>query len=437
VKREEPFSRWFKTIHVLKQKTNNKILNFFYSLGKILLIAFKGFTENKIQLRASALSYYLLLSIVPVLAMIFGISQGFGLSDFLKATIREQFPENNEVVNYLLGFVDRYLSRFSGGFITLVGLVLLFWSVIQVLSNIESSFNNIWRIKKSRMFTQKFTDYVAIIVIAPVLLVITSSFTVSLLPSISESVPFLQHFDIVLKVLATMLSYALVWFVFTFIFIIIPNTKVKFIPALIAGIISGTLFQLLQWGYVTFQSFLSGYSAIYGTFAALPLFMIWLEISWLIVLFGAEVSFAYQNRQNYEQEAEGIDVSLKQRRILSLLVAQSIVRNFVQGKIPLKANEIAAMHGIPIRLVQDVIYDLLECKIINEIIASNIKEVAYQPALDPARITVSFVIEKVDQQGHHSSLVTTTKEMTDLTLIVESFYNDLQKSPGNILLKDV
>jgi membrane protein len=287
------------------------------------------------------------------------------------------------------------------------------------------------------MFTQKFTDYVALIFIAPVLLVVTSSFTVSLLPSISNSVPFLQKFDIVLTILATILSYVIIWFVFTFIFIIIPNTKVKFVPALVAGIIAGTLFQLLQWGYITFQSILTGYSAVYGTFAALPLFMVWLEISWWIVLLGAEISFAYQNRQNYEQEAEGIDVSIKQKRLLVLLVSHSIVKNFVEGKPPLKADEIAKIHGVPVRLVQDVIYDLQECRIINEIIASNIKDVAYQPALDPALITVGYVIDKFDQLGHHSRLIITTKEMNDLSIIVESFYNDLQKSPSNILLKEI
>jgi len=436
-KMEDPFSFITRHINRLIQNTDNKVLGFFYRQGRILITAFKGFAEDKISLRAAALSFFTLLSIVPLLAMVFGISQGFGLSDYLKDTLREQFPENNEVLDYLLGFVDKYLGRFDGGFITIVGVVVLFWSVMQVLSNIESSFNNIWRIRKSRMFTQKFTDYIAIIVIAPVLLVVTSSFTVSLLPSISSGIPFLERFDIVLKVLATTLSYTLIWFVFTFIFIIVPNTKVKFVPALIAGIISGTLFQLLQWGYVTFQSFLTSYSAVYGTFAALPLFMMWLEMSWLIVLFGAEVAFAYQNRQNYEQEAEGINVSTKQKRLISLLVARSIVTNFVDGKQPLKAVEIATSYSIPVRLVREAIYDLQECGIINEIIASNIQDVAYQPALDPARITTGYVFEKLDLMGHHSGITPVTEDMKSISHIVDSFYEELNRLSGNKLLKDI
>ncbi len=155
------------------------------------------------------------------------------------------------------------------------------------------------------MITRKFTDYISLLVIAPVLLVIASSFNVSRMESISDSIPFLRYLDSFLKFMVTVLSFTLIWFVFTLIYIVIPNTKVKFIPALIAGIIAGTMFQLLQWGYVNFQSLLSSYGAIYGTFAALPLFMMWLELSWLIVLLGAEISYAYQNAIHYEQEAEG------------------------------------------------------------------------------------------------------------------------------------
>ncbi len=152
------------------------------------------------------------------------------------------------------------------------------------------------------------------------------------------------------------MSFTLIWFVFTLIYIVIPNTKVKFVPALIAGIIAGTMFQLLQWGYVNFQSLLSSYGAIYGTFAALPLFMMWLELSWLIVLLGAEISYAYQNAVHYEQEAEGVHVSLKDKKILMLLVTKKIIRNFVEGRPAMNAAEIAARLGIPVRLVRDVIY---------------------------------------------------------------------------------
>jgi membrane protein len=328
-----------KDIWKISTKGKHPVFGFMVRSGRILFIAVRGFYKDKIQLRASALSFYTMLSIVPILAMVFGIAQGFGLKEHLSTLLKERLQGQAEVLNTLLGFVDHYLGRINSGYIAGIGLVVLFWSVMKVLGNIESSFNNIWQIKKSRMFARQFTDYISLLVIAPVFLVIASSFNVSQLQSISDSIPFLHYLGSVLKVMVTILSYTLIWFVFTLIYIVVPNTKVKFIPALIAGIIAGTLFQLLQWGYVNFQSLLSGYGAVYGTFAALPLFMMWLEFSWLIVLLGAEISFAYQNASQYEQEAQGLQVNLKHRRVLLLLVAQKIVKNFSEGLPPLNAAD--------------------------------------------------------------------------------------------------
>jgi membrane protein len=218
---------------------------------------------------------------------------------------------------------------------------------------------------------------------------------------------------------------------------VIPNTKVRFIPALIAGIIAGTMFQLLQWGYVKFQSFLSGYGAVYGTFAALPLFMMWMEFSWLIVLLGAEISYAYQNAVHYEQEAEGVKVSLKNRRVLILLVIKKIIRNFVDGQPALNASEIAEQLSIPVRLVRDIIYNLLNAKIITETLNQELREVAYQPALDPSRISISYVIDTLDRQGQQISFDRESPGFEQVESVIESFYEDIRNSPKNVLLKDL
>jgi membrane protein len=413
------------------------MFGFLVRQGRIFFIAVRGFNKDKIQLRASALSFYTMLSIVPILAMLFGIAQGFGLDEGLKDLLKERLQGQQEVLNKVLDFVDKYLGHINSGYIAGIGLIVLFWSIMKVLGNIESSFNDIWQIKKSRMFARQFTDYISLLVIAPVFLVIASSFNVSQLQSISDSIPFLHYLDSVLKVLVTVLSYTLIWFVFTLIYIIVPNTKVRFIPALIAGIIAGTIFQLLQWGYVNFQSLLSGYGAIYGTFAALPLFMMWLEFSWLIVLLGAEISFAYQNAVQYEQEAEDLHVSLKHRRVLVLLVAQKIVKNFTEGFEPLNSADIASQLGIPVRIVRDLIYDLLNARIIIETLTPEVREVAYQPAIDPAKITVSYVINALDKQGQQVSFDKETNEFRKLNLIVESFYEDIRNSSNNTPLKEL
>jgi membrane protein len=418
-------------------KDKHPVFSFFVKQGRILIIAIRGYNEDKIQLRASALSFYTLISIVPILALVFGISQGFGLEDYLKNILIQKFHEHQDMLNTLLGFVEKYLGRINGGYITGVGLLILFWSVMKVLGNIESSFNGIWRIKKSRIISRKFTDYISLLVIAPVLLVIASSFNVSRLESISDSIPFLRYLDSFLKFMVTVLSFTLIWFVFTLIYIVIPNTKVNFVPALIAGIIAGTMFQLLQWGYVNFQSLLSSYGAIYGTFAALPLFMMWLELSWLIVLLGAEISYAYQNAVHYEQEVQGVQVSLKDKKILTLLVTRKIIRNFVEGKPAMNAAEIALDLSIPVRIVRDIVYVLLNSKIIIETLNQELREVAYQPAIDPSIITVSYMFDEIDKMGNQLTFDHETPEKEKISAIVESFYDDIRQSPKNVLLKDL
>ncbi len=426
-----------KDIWDVSAKYKYPVLNFLVRQLRIFFIALKGFNRNRIQLRSSALSFYTMLSIVPILAMIFGVAKGFGLDQKLTVLITTRLQEHKEVMNTLLDFVDKYLVRINTGYIAGIGIIILFWSVMKVFGNIENSFNDIWQVKKSRMLARQFTDYISLLIIAPVFFIISSSINVVKLPEIWENIRFLSYLDTVLKVLVAILSYTLIWFVFTLIYIVVPNTKVKFGPALIAGIVGGSLFQIVQWGYVKFQSMLTSYGAIYGTFAALPLFMIWLEWSWLIVLFGAEISFAYQNAAHYELEAVEKNVSHKNKRVLSLLVAHKIVKNFMDQNDPLDAAEIAERLNIPVRIVRELIYELLNARIITETLTLTEKEVAYQPALDPARITVGFVIDTLERQGNQIPIEKETDEITKLNTIVDSFYQDIKNSKNNTPLKDI
>lgn len=421
----------------ISTKDKHPVFSFFVRQGRILFIAARGFTQDKIQLRASALSFYTLLSIVPILALVFGISQGFGFEEKLTSLLNDKFQSQKEVLAILLGFVDRYLSRINTGFITGIGFLILLWSVLKVLSNIESSFNNIWQVKKSRIITRKFTDYISLLIIAPVFLLVASSFNVSQLSAVSESFPFLKYLDSFLVVTARFVSFALIWVVFMLLYIVIPNTRVRFMPALIAGIIAGSMFQLLQWGYVNFQSLLSGYGAVYGTFAALPLFMMWLELSWLIVLLGAEISFAYQNAGHYVQEVLNIKVSQKHRRLLTLLVLRQIVHQFSEGLAPMNAAELAEKLGIPVRLMRDLIYELIGAGLVNEMLTQELRESAYQPAIDPALLTISRVVESLDSLGQPLVLDRENPEYAKLQEIVDSFYDCIRQSPLNTPLKSI
>ena len=418
----------------LKGRPSGKI--FFIRQLRIFLVAIRGFAEDKVQLRASALTFYSLLSIVPVLAMIFGIAKGFGFEENLKTVLQENLEGQQEILSEAMKFAERMLKNIKGGFIAGTGLVVLIWSVMKVLGNIENAFNNIWQIKKARGISRKLSDYLSLVVVAPILIFVSSGFTITQENSFLQGT-IIEYLGPVFRTLVWILSFTLIWFVFTLVYIIMPNTKVNFKSAFAGGIIAGSMFQLLQWGYVNFQSLLSGYGTIYGSFAALPLFLLWLLFSWLIVLFGAEIAFAYQNVENYEYETDILNISNHYKKILSLLIAQQIIKNFSNGLPAMTANEISHKLDIPVRLVREIIYELSEVQILSEMVTKNVKELAYQPAQDPSRFSISYVIKRLDERGIDTLPVDHSDELKSISAIIDTFSNELEKSSKNVLLKDL
>lgn len=407
---------------------------------KIGLIAMKGFMENHIQLRASALTFYSLLSIVPVVAMVFGIAKGFGLENTLETEITDQFKGQEEVMKWVITFARNFLQNSNGGVIAGVGLALLFWTVMKVLGNIEESFNHIWQIRHARPWVRKFTDYLSIMLFAPVLIIISSSmqvFITTQVQNISEAVPLIGRIGPVIYFLLGLIPYVLIWLVFTLVYIVMPNTRVSFKSAMIAGVIAGTIFQLLQWGYIHFQIGVNKYSAVYGGFAALPLFLVWLQLSWLIVLFGAEISFANQNVEKYEYETESLHISQYYRRILSLYIAHFVIRNFAEGKEPMTAQEIAHELKMPVRIAREIIYELVSCKIFSETVTDSPKVNAYQPARDISTISVSMVSSLLEKHGLENIHVGHSEALAAITEIQASFLKTIGQDPHNKLLKDI
>jgi membrane protein len=407
---------------------------------KIILIAIRGFTHDKIQLRASALTFYTLLSIVPIVAMLFGIASGFGFEKTLEKIIIEKFQNQKEVMDWIIKFAQNFLQNANGGVIAGFGVVLLFWSVMKVLGNIEQSFNDIWQIKVSRPLVRKFTDYLSIMLLAPVFFILSSSLTVYIsteIVEITHESMILRALGPVLYFLLNLIPYFLIWMVFTLIYVVMPNTKVVFKSAVIAGIIAGTMFQVLQWGYIHFQMGVNRYSAIYGGFAALPLFLIWLQISWLIVLLGAEISFANQNVENYEYEEESLHISQYYKRILSLYIARHVIRNFEKGDDPLTATKISHNLQIPIRIVREILYELVQTKIFSETVTPSPRERAYQPARDIHTLTVHLVTDALEKHGLQDLPVPESEELKKISEIQRSFMKVIKKSSSNTLLIEI
>ncbi|MBS1256973.1 MAG: hypothetical protein MAG551_00008 [Candidatus Scalindua arabica] len=413
---------------------------FFIKHLRVVLLALRGFYEDKCSLRASALTFYSLLSIVPVVALIFGIAKGFGSDKSLEKQLLEKFPGQEEVLMQVMGFARSLLEQTKGGIVEGIGLAVLFWIVIKLLSNIEHSFNDIWGIKKPRSTARKITDYISIMLICPVLVIVSSGLTVFIITQITlitERFAFLGFFSPLIFFSFKLLPYCVICGAFTFIYIFMPNTKVKFWYGLIAGVIAGIAYQAAQWGYINSQVGVAQYNAIYGSFAALPLFLIWLQISWLIVLFGAEISFALQNIDTYEFEPDCSRVSLSYKRLLTLQITHLITKNFSNEVKPLTANQISHTLEIPIRLVHQILYELVECGIATETKTEDDQEFAYQPACTINLLTIKHVIDALDKSGTDDIPVAQNRELKILSESLQTFNDTIEKSSANKLLKDI
>jgi len=413
---------------------------FFIKQLRVVLLAFRGFYEDKCSLRASALTYYSLLSIVPVVAMAFGVAKGFGSDRTLEKQLLEKFPGQEDVLMQVTGFARSLLEETKGGMIAGIGIAVLFWIVIKLLTNIERSFNDIWGIKEPRSTARKITDYISIMLICPILIIMSSGITVFIVTQvtlITEHFAFLGFFSSIILFSLKLIPYCILCGVFTFIYIFMPNTKVNFKSGLIAGLIAGTTYQVAQWVYINSQVGVAHYNAIYGSFAALPLFLVWLQISWLIVLFGAEISFALQNIDTYEFEPDCSRVSPSFKKLLSLQTTHLLIKNFSIGQKPLTANQISHSLEIPIRLVHQILYELVECGVAVETRTEEDQEFAYQPARTINVLTIKYVIDALERRGTDNIPVAQTEELKTLSETLKTFNDTIEKSSANKLLKDI
>ena len=407
---------------------------------RIIILALRGFDEDKCLLRASALTFYSLLSIVPVLAIAFGISKGFGLEKTLERMLMAKLQGQEEVVARAIDFAHNLLESAQGSVVAGLGIAFLFWVVIRLLGNIESSFNDIWGIKTPRSLARKFSDYLSIMLVCPILFIVASSITVVIagqVEAITERIALLGAISPVIFLLLKLLPYCVIWVLLIFIYIFMPNTKVNFKSGLLAGIVAGTIYQVVQWGYIHFQIGAAKYGPIYGSFAALPLFLVWLQVSWLVVLFGAEVSFAHQNVETYEFEPDCLRVSRFFKNLLALRTVQLSVKNFRSGEKPWTATQISHALEIPIRLVRQILYELVESGIISEVKVAENKSAAYQPARDSEVLTIRNVLDALERHGSHDIPVAKSKELDKLSECLKSFGEEVERSPANMALKDI
>lgn len=410
-------------------------------LVRVLVLSVHGFLSDKCQLQASALTFYTIFSIVPLAAMIFGVAKGFGMQERLKADLNANFSEYQVLLDKLYVLADKALANAQSSAIAVVGLVVLFVTVIKVIGNVEHSFNDIWGVKTARSLFRKCGDYTILLIVCPALLLFASSITVYIKTQFSNFAQNVYMADsligpvqfVTIKSIPFVLSYLL----FTFIYKTMPNTKVKIFSAFFGGIVAGTMFQVLQQYYIIIQLAVSHQSAIYGSFTAVPLFLLWLQISWYIVLFGAELSFAHQNVDTYECEPYASNTSAALRRKLLVKVCTLIVKNFIAGEKPFSDVDIARACGIPIRESRELLFSLSNAGIISKVLDSEENETGYNPNMPVEQISIQKIWEKVESIGRNSFPLPAKGKFDQLEKELAALEKDCSKSPHNKLVRDL
>lgn len=399
---------------------------------KVVIFTAQGFGQHEILVRSAALTFYTLMSLVPIAAMVFGIAKGFGLETRLNDYLYGKFPQYSVLIDQIIDFANALLQRTKGGLIASVGLVVLFWSVLKVFGNIENAFNNIWEVHRSRSFARKFSDYTTVVVVTPILGVISSGLGVQLQSQ-------LQHFtsSTVVQILLGFVSVVMIWLMFAFVYLVMPNTKVKLRNAAIAGVIAGTAFQIFQLAYIYIQSRLTSYNAIYGSFAAVPLFLIWMQSSWQIVLFGAELSFAYQNIQKFEYEKQAREMSYEYHKKALVVVMYQIVNHFINKSGGVSSETIAGALNLPLRVVRDAIYDLEKVGLIASVVSKEEKVNLYVPARDVHTLRVYDVVHQVEAAGKASFDTQQSSEFQWADSVLNRLERVVAESDDNVLLKDL
>lgn len=400
---------------------------------KLVIYTLEGLMAHGTMDMGAALTFYTLISIVPVLALVFAVVKGFGVVESLVDNLYSLLPQMPEVVDYMVDFANKALARTQGGVVATVSLLTLFWAVIRMFESIEANFNKIWEVKSTRNLVRKYCDYITVIIIAPLLWIIATS-----IGSYARQMLGVEE-SVWLQLGSKAISLMVVWAMFAFVYVVLPNTKVRLRSAALAGIMAGTCFFLFQAIYVYLLKWMTSYSAIYGSFAALPLFLLWMQNSWSILLLGCELSFAIQNEKRFDEERQLPATSHDDDRKLMVAITAFVARAFHRGEGAVPMVTIRESLSLPTRIASKLVARLVAADVLNEVRCDEVDyDVAYAPARDVTVLRVCDVLAAVD--GHVEG---TTEDMCRVVVArraeaaVEGVKRDAARSDENKLILEL
>ena len=411
--------------------------NWYIKLIKTLNLTVKSFLNANLQSQAAALTYHTILALVPALAILFAIGRGFGFHNLLETQLFNYIPAQKETLDTVVGFVDAYLAQSSQGIFVGIGIALLLWTMISLMSNIEGAFNSIWGIKQGRSIWRKITDYTAMLLILPVLMICSSGLSLFMTSTLQNLFAF-DFMSPVISILLKCASYIFTWLFFAAMFMLIPNTKVKFKNALIAGVFTGTGFLILQWIFVSGQMYVSKYNAIYGSFSFLPLLLIWLQFTWVIILSGIAICYSSQSIYRFNFSDKINIISKDYRSKITLAMMAIIVRHFDNGNKAITLDDFTNKYDFPPRIAIEIIEELVEAQLVSKtILIDKDEEIGLQPAVDINKLSIAYVLNRLDNHGASGFVPNFDSNFSEISKALDNIESVITNNAGSTLIKDI
>lgn len=373
-----------------------------YQLARMGVLTWEGLMKTDVFTLSAALTFKIIFSLVPFLAVILAFVKGFG---GLEGKVRDF------LVKSLTGFLGGDASKAFDGFLTsvnataigVVGFSVLLYTSFSLLDTVEKTFNTIWGIKTPRALLRRFTVYWTILTVSPVVLV--TIFTMKTFVESHRAYTWLNaHAPFIGKGLLLAVPFFFAWIFFTLVYVIIPNTRVRVSAAFVGALVAGSAWNVMTTAYFWYNTHVVSSYAFYGSLGSIPIFLLWVYLSWIIVLFGAEIAFAAQHVDTYRRELEAVKVSAADRDRLALVIALEAVRPFESGGAPPTSETVAARLHAPSRVVHEIVYQLMDRGILREVTALNAKDPGLVPARDPSVMTARDVLHAVRRYGDRLAL---------------------------------
>lgn len=411
------------------------VTGFFSKIVRIFYLTARSFTKDQCMMRAASLTYYSVMALVPALALAFSIAQGLKVKVYLEEQLYSRFSEQKQVLDILFNFANNLLDKAKSSVLAIFGLLFIFWALVKMLSHIENALNTIWQIEKKRSIFKRIRDYFSIMIIGPIFFLLSLSatfFIVSWLEAAIKGLPITSAINPGVVFLLKMAPYGVIWLLFILLYFVLPSQRIPVKPTLIGALIGGAVYQIVQWTFITFQIGVTRSSAIYGSFVFLPLFLIWMHLSWTIFLAGAEIGFSIFHVKTYELEKQKESLSFNSRKLLSLWIFIRSIEEFSQSKFLVK-ERIQNTFSLSMGVIDYVLVDLINLGLIIKTVKRDVE--GYIPAGVYDTLTLADMFNLLEKTNETSLSKESLYQKLEKNL--EEFNREVKALPSNKKISDI